>query len=102
MFKLNSIYSSYYNFDIINNITLCIKLNSIKDNILLMESMADIEKRLIETDKEIHSILRIVQKRDTRDSREIIESACGAWDYNVDCENFVNQLRKSSRLNWIE
>lgn len=71
MFELNSIYNSYYNLDVINNITLWIKLNNIKDNILLIESMADIEKRLIEMDKEIHSILRIVQKRDTRDSREL-------------------------------
>ncbi|HWR25111.1 MAG TPA: hypothetical protein VN278_02645 [Methanosarcina sp.] len=49
-----------------------------------MESTADIEKRLIELD------------------REIIESACGAWDYDVDSEEFVDRLRKSSRLDWIK
>lgn len=66
-----------------------------------MESTADIEKRLVELDREIHSILNIIRK-DGRNSKEIVESACGAWDYNVDSEEFVDQLRKSSRLDWIE
>lgn len=67
-----------------------------------MGSTAEIEKRLIELDREIHSILNMVRKKEERSSKEIVESACGAWDYNVESEEFVDQLRKSSRLDWIE
>lgn len=67
-----------------------------------MESTADIEKRLIELDREIHSILNMVRKKEGRSSKELVESACGAWDYDVESEEFVDQLRKSSRLDWIE
>jgi hypothetical protein len=67
-----------------------------------MESSADIERRLIELDREIHSILNMVRKKEGRSSKELVESACGAWDYDVDSEEFVDQLRKSSRLDWIE
>ncbi len=67
-----------------------------------MESTADIERRLIELDREIHSILSMVRKKEGRSSKELVESACGAWDYDVDSEEFVDQLRKSSRLDWIK
>jgi len=67
-----------------------------------MESTTDIEKRLIELDREIHSILNMVRKKEGRSSKELVESACGAWDYDVESEEFVDQLRKSSRLDWIE
>jgi hypothetical protein len=67
-----------------------------------MESTADIERRLVELDREIHSILNMVRKKEGRSSKELVESACGAWGYNVDSEEFVDQLRKSSRLDWIE
>jgi hypothetical protein len=67
-----------------------------------MESTADIERRLVELDREIHSILNMVRKKEGRSSKELVESACGAWDYDVESEEFVDQLRKSSRLDWIE
>jgi hypothetical protein len=67
-----------------------------------MGSTAEIEKRLIELDREIHSILNMVRKKEERNSKEIVESACGAWGYDVESEEFVDQLRKSSRLDWIE
>jgi hypothetical protein len=67
-----------------------------------MESTADIEKRLLELDREIHYILKIVRKKEGKSSKVIIESACGAWDYDVDSEDFVDRLRKSSRLDWIK
>ena len=59
-----------------------------------MESTADIEKRLIELDREIHSILNMVRKKEGRSPKELVESACGAWDYDVESEEFVDQLRK--------
>jgi hypothetical protein len=67
-----------------------------------MESSADIERRLIELDREIHSILNMIRKKEGRSSKELVELACGAWGYEVESEEFVDQLRKSSRLDWIE
>jgi len=67
-----------------------------------MGSTADIERRLVDLDREIHSILNMVRKKEGRSSKELVESACGAWDYDIDSEEFVDQLRKSSRLDWIE
>ncbi|MHC1754349.1 MAG: hypothetical protein AB9861_02770 [Methanosarcina sp.] len=66
-----------------------------------MNSTIDIENKLLELDKELHSILSILRKKEGRDVRKIVESACGAWDYNVDGEDFVDKLRKSSRLDWV-
>ncbi|MDQ1254849.1 MAG: hypothetical protein QG646_4119 [Euryarchaeota archaeon] len=67
-----------------------------------MESTTEIERRLIELDREIHSILNMVRKREGRSSIELVESACGAWGYDIESEEFVDQLRKTSRLDWIE
>jgi hypothetical protein len=67
-----------------------------------MESSADIERRLIELDREIHSILNMIRKKEGRGSKELVELACGAWGYEVESEEFVDQLRKSSRLDSIE
>ncbi len=69
---------------------------------MFMESTADIERRLIELDREIHSSLYLVRKKEGKSSKELVESACGAWDYDVESEEFVDQLRKSSRLDSIE
>jgi hypothetical protein len=33
--------------------------------------------------------------------RGIVESAEGAWGYDVDSKDFVKDLRKSRRLDWI-
>ncbi|MCK4458986.1 MAG: hypothetical protein KAU52_04600 [Methanosarcinales archaeon] len=33
--------------------------------------------------------------------RGIVESAEGAWGYDVNSEDFVEDLRKSRRLDWI-
>jgi len=66
-----------------------------------MGSTGDIEKRLLELDREIHSILNMVRKKEGRGSKELVEAACGAWDYDVDSEEFVDRLRKSSRLDWV-
>ncbi|WP_440954007.1 hypothetical protein ACSAZK_09975 [Methanosarcina sp. Mfa9] len=67
-----------------------------------MESTVDIEKRLTELDRELHSILSTLRKKEGKSSKEIIDSACGAWGYDVDSEEFVDKLRKSSRLDWVE
>jgi len=69
---------------------------------MFMESTGDLEKRLRDLDREIHSILNMVRKKEGRSSKELVELACGAWGYDVDSEEFVDQLRKSSRLDWVE
>jgi len=69
---------------------------------MFMESTGDIEKRLRDLDREIHSILNMVRKKEGRSSKEHVELACGAWGYDVESEEFVDQLRKSSRLDWVE
>jgi hypothetical protein len=33
--------------------------------------------------------------------RHVVESAEGAWGYDVDSQEFVNRLRKSTRLNGL-
>lgn len=55
-----------------------------------MESTADIEKRLIELDREIHSILNLLRKKERGSSKKVVESACSAWGYDVDSEEFVD------------
>jgi hypothetical protein len=69
---------------------------------MFMVSTGDIEKRLLELDREIHSILNMVRKKEGRSSKKLVESACGAWGYDVESEEFVDRLRKSSRLDWVE
>ncbi len=69
---------------------------------MFMESTGDLEKRLLELDREIHSIINMVRKKEGRSSKELVESACGAWGYDVESEEFVDRLRKSSRLDWLE
>ena len=44
----------------------------------------------------------MVRKKEGRNSKELVESACGAWGYDVESEEFVDRLRKSSRLDWVE
>ncbi len=67
-----------------------------------MESTVDIEKRLLEIDRELHSILSTLRKKEGEIAKDIVKSACGAWGYDVDSEEFVDHLRKSSRLDWVE
>jgi hypothetical protein len=44
----------------------------------------------------------MVRKKEGRNAKELVESACGAWGYDVESEEFVDQLRKSSCLDRIE
>lgn len=67
-----------------------------------MSSTIDIEHRLLGLDRELHSILNMFKKIERMRAVEIVESSCGAWDYDVDSKEFVDQLRKSTRLDWIK
>ena len=67
-----------------------------------MASNVDIERKLITLDKELHSILNMLKSNKSKNALEVVEGSCGAWDYDVNSKNFVDQLRKSTRLDWIK
>jgi hypothetical protein len=67
-----------------------------------MASNVDIERKLLSLDKELHSILNMLKGSKSKSAFEVVETSCGAWDYEVDSKNFVDQLRKSTRLDWIK
>ncbi len=57
-----------------------------------------IEKRLVRLDRELHKILKMM-KEEKEEKSGIVESAHGAWGYDVDSVDFVRELRKSDRAN---
>jgi len=67
-----------------------------------MASNVDIERKLLTLDKELHSILNMLKGSKSKSALEVVEASCGAWDYDINSKNFVDQLRKSSRLDWIK
>lgn len=64
--------------------------------------ISEIEKKLVELDEELHSILKTVRGIKKEPSKKIVESAAGAWGYSVDSKEFVDKLRKSKRLDWVK
>ncbi len=68
-----------------------------------MESSINLEKRLIALDKELHAILNMVREQKMSGKKtSTVEDALGAWGYDIDSQKFVDNLRKSKRLNWIK
>jgi hypothetical protein len=60
-------------------------------------NISEIERKLIELDKNLHSILEMV--RVARKSEEdIVESVAGAWEYDVDSVEFMRELRRTERV----
>ncbi len=57
-----------------------------------------IEKKLVELDKELHSILKMMEEQKEEKSG-IVESAHGAWGYDVESVDYVRELSKSDRAN---
>ena len=53
----------------------------------------ELESGIETSDKEV--FVEIVRREG------IVESVKGAWGYDVDSKDFVRDLRKSRRLNWI-
>lgn len=68
----------------------------------MMASNVEIERKLLMLDKELHTILNLVKGREDVVALNVVESSCGAWDYDVNSKTFVDQLRKSTRLDWIK
>ena len=67
-----------------------------------MASTINLEHRLVGLDRELHSILDMLKVDERKKASAVLESSCGAWDYDVDSETFVDQLRKSTRLDWVK
>ena len=60
-------------------------------------NISEIERKLIELNRNLHLILEMV--REAKEHKEdVVESAVGAWGYDVDSEEFVRELR---RTKWI-
>ena len=67
-----------------------------------MASTINLEHRLVGLDRELHSIIDMLKVDERKKASAVLESSCGAWDYDVDSETFVDQLRKSTRLDWVK
>ena len=60
-------------------------------------NISEIERKLIELDRNLHLILEMV--REAKEPEEdVVESAVGAWGYDVDSEEFVRELRRKISL----
>ncbi|HYN45011.1 MAG TPA: hypothetical protein VER35_03345 [Candidatus Limnocylindrales bacterium] len=68
-----------------------------------MESSINLEKRLIALDKELHAILHMVREQKASGKKtSAVEDSLGAWGYEIDSKRFVDNLRKSKRLDWVK
>jgi molecular chaperone GrpE (heat shock protein) len=60
-------------------------------------NIQEIERKLIELDKNLHSILEMV--REVKKPEEgVVESVAGACGYDVDSVEFVRELRRTERV----
>jgi len=60
-------------------------------------NIAEIERKLIDLDKNLHSILEMVREA-KKPEKGVVESVAGAWGYDVDSVEFVRELRKTERV----
>ena len=60
-------------------------------------NISEIERKLIELDRNLHSILEMV--REVKKSEEdVVQSVVGVWGYDVDSVEFVRELRRTERV----
>ena len=64
-------------------------------------NISEIERKLIELDRNLHLILEMVRGAKEHEE-DVVESAVGAWGYDVDSEEFVRELRRTKRLFFID
>jgi len=60
-------------------------------------NIPEIERKLIEMERNLHSILDLVRER-SRPEEDVVESVAGAWGYDVDSVAFVRELRRTERV----
>jgi len=61
-------------------------------------NISEIERKLIELDRNLHLILEMVREAKEPEEEDVVESAVGAWGYDVDSEEFVRELRRTKRI----
>ena len=61
-------------------------------------NISEIERKLIELDRNLHLILEMVREAKEPEEEDVVESAVGAWGYDVDSEEFVRELRRKISL----
>ncbi len=82
-----------------NNINMSILIQTVK----LMESTINLEARLLALDREIHALLNMVREQcATKKKTHMVRETIGAWGYDIDSKKFVDNLRKSKRLDWVK
>lgn len=68
-----------------------------------MESTINLEARLLSLDKELHALLNMVrEQRATKKKTGMVRETLGAWGYDIDSKKFVDNLRKSKRLDRVK
>jgi molecular chaperone GrpE (heat shock protein) len=60
-------------------------------------NIQEIERKLIDLDKNLHSILEMVREV-KKPEEDVVESVAGAWGYDVDSVEFVRELRRTERV----
>ena len=60
-------------------------------------NISEIERKLIELDRNLHSILEMVREV-KKPEEDVVESVVGAWGYDVDSVEFVRELRRTERV----
>ncbi|MEN4018379.1 MAG: hypothetical protein PQ975_00630 [Methanobacterium sp.] len=60
-------------------------------------NIQEIEKKLIELDKNLHSILEMVREA-KKSEEDVVESVAGVWGYDVDSVKFVRELRRTEQV----
>jgi len=60
-------------------------------------NISEIERKLIELDRTLHSILEMVREA-KKPEEDVVESVAKAWGYDVDSVEFVRELRRTGRV----
>jgi hypothetical protein len=60
-------------------------------------NISEIERKLIDLDKNLHSILEMVREA-KKPEEGVVESVAGAWGYDEDSVEFVRELRRIENI----
>ncbi len=60
-------------------------------------NISEIERKLIDLDRNLHSILELVREVE-KPEEDVVGSVAGAWGYDIDSVEFVRELRRTKRV----
>jgi hypothetical protein len=60
-------------------------------------NISEIERKLIDLDRNLHSILELVREV-KKPEEDVVGSVAGAWGYDIDSVEFVRELRRTKRV----